>query len=146
MRGEQFGGVVGELRQSVKKKFKLPDHSAACELFLSLLEKNSSKVQYRPLSRFPSVTQDISLKVSTGTTYQALFAVALEAARTNAPDLDIIMSPVSIYQSETDDSHKTITLRVKATSHERTLKEDEVSAMLDKAASAANTQLSAERV
>lgn len=146
MHGEQFGGVVGELRQSVLQRCKLPAYTAACELFLSLFEKNMTGTQYRPLSKFPSLTQDISLKVTSETSYDALFAAVQTAVRTAGNGLQLVVQPVTIYQSPDDTASKTITLRITATSHERTLREDDVSSLLAAAATAAHEQLGAERI
>lgn len=146
MRGEQFGGVVGELRQHVAQKFKLPPCTSACELFLSLFEKNSADVTYHPLSKFPSITQDLSLKVSSDTSYESLFGVVYETLQSKSHDSTLILSPVTIYQPEDDASTKTVTLRLQVTSHQRTLKEEEVTALLDAAAEVAQRRLNAVQV
>ena len=58
-------GVVGELSQAVRRNFKLPDYTAAFSLDVEKLEAclaSSREYNYRPLSRFPSISQDISLR------------------------------------------------------------------------------------
>ncbi|HTK39654.1 MAG TPA: phenylalanine--tRNA ligase subunit beta [Patescibacteria group bacterium] len=141
-------GVVGELKQSVLRAFKLPAHTAAASLGLHGLQTAArpSASTYQPLSRYPSVTQDISLQVEKQVAYDALYTLANQTAMQAIEAATIDISPVSIY-SASDDAHtKTITLRLRVTSHERTLREDEVSAVLEAVARAAHDQLNASRV
>ena len=140
---DKFGGVVGELKPAVLHNFKLPENTAAFELFASLLEKAPQRSEYTPLSRFPSISQDISLRVASSVSYADIFETAKNAAVEAASEIDVSISPVSIYQPENDDSHKTITLRVKLTHHERTLKEKDASAVIEAIASRASESFSA---
>lgn len=131
MRGDRPGGVIGELRQAVIQKYKLPASTAACELFCSLFYDETNDIEYEPLSRFPSITQDISLKVPSDTTYEDVFKLAqvnLDAALQEHTSVHI--SPVDIYQSLGSDT-KTITLRIQVTNTERTLTDAEVTSYLD---------------
>lgn len=146
MRGDRPGGVIGELKQSVVSKFKLPSATAATELFLSLFEANTKDSEYVPLSRYPSVTQDISLKVASDVSYESVFGGAYSAMQSANEDIDLHVSPVTIYQPSDESSTKTITLRVRATSAERTLREDEVTALLDVASQALGDSVSAVRI
>ena len=60
-------GIVGELFQAVRRNFKLPDYTAAFSLDIEKLQANLAENRehnYRPLSRFPSISQDISLRSS----------------------------------------------------------------------------------
>ena len=61
----KFIGMVGELKQSVIKGFKLPSYTAAATLDTAGLESahQASRSQYKPLSRYPSTSQDISVTV-----------------------------------------------------------------------------------
>lgn len=140
--GEKFFGIVGEFKPAVIRDFKLPENSAGFELFLSLFETGAGGRAYQPLSRYPSTWQDISLKVSAEIPYADVFATAQKAA-TGSKDIDVELSPLSIYQSEKDVSSKTITLRVKLTHHDRTLKEADAAAVIDSIALAAAGEHSA---
>lgn len=146
MCGDRPGGVIGELKQSVTKNFKLPTSTAAFELFMTLFEANNSESEYVPLSRYPSVVQDISLKVGSDVSYESVFDGVSGAMQSASEGIELQVSPVTIYQPADDNSIKTITLRVRATSHERTLREDEVTALLDVAAHAASDNVSATRI
>lgn len=145
MDGERFVGVVGEFRSSVRKGFKLPDHSAGFELFQSYLLKQEPKA-YIPLSRYPSVTQDISLRVNSSMPQDKLFEVARGALQaTQLSQTTMHLETIGIYQPEDSDT-KTLTLRLKVTSYERTLTDAEVSTYLDVIVQSAAQELQAIRV
>ena len=140
--GSRLVGVVGEFKASVIKAYKLQEYSAGFELFLSAFEQ-LPPTNYRPLSRFPRVTQDISLKVAEDKRFAELWTVAREAI--DASEYAIDMAPVAIYQPESE-SYKTLTLRLAVTSHERTLSDQEVGVVIDAVADAAKQKLNAERI
>jgi len=144
--GDEVFGIVGELKQSVSRAFKLAPATAGCEIDIDNLAElvPQNRTTYRALSKFPSVTQDISLKVTADTTYDELYKVVRESLEEGALTIDI--SPVTIYQPADDASTKTVTFRVKVTSLEKTLREDEVTALVDKVAVVAKQSLKAERV
>ncbi len=129
-------GMIGELKQSVVRNFKLPDYTAAMALlpwsWLSAVK--AADGVYKPLSRFPSVTQDLSLKVDASTSYEALYDVVQHALAESADGNHVQLTPLAIYQSEDDDSAKTITLRVKVTNYDRTLRDEDVKPLLEHAA------------
>lgn len=144
----EFIGMIGELKQSVLKNFKLPSYTAAATLDFEGLQKSSQPTgsAYRPLSRFPKVTQDISLKVAANVAYQQLFATAQQAVEVAASDSDFRLSSLSIYQSGDDTAHKTITLRLEIASYDKTLTDSEVAAVMDGIAQACADSVGAERV
>lgn len=143
-------GIVGELKSSVRSGFKLPPYSAAATLDIdALLSAGShSEVQYEPLPRFPKVTQDISLKISTATTYAALHQVIADELSQYIDRLSYAWSlaPISIYRSTESDEHKTVTLRLSIASFERTLTDKDVTKLLDACARKALESLQAERI
>lgn len=144
----EFIGLVGELKQDVLKNFKLPECTAAMSLDLSGLMNAhaAARVNYMPLSRFPSVSQDISLKVAAEVSYEDVFWTAYNAITAVAGGAyDIEFSPLSIYQGD-DKASKTVTLRVKITNYDKTLTDDSVKPLMDAAARAANERLAAERI
>lgn len=142
--GGIFIGLVGELKQSVLTGFKLPSYTAAMTLDVqgvtqATRDRTSS---YKPLSRFPAVTQDLSLRVPVLTAYSELVSSANEVL--DSSELNAELTPVSIYQSDMNSETKTITLRVKVTSFERTLKETEVSEVIHRIADKANALVGAQ--
>ena len=123
-------GMIGELKQSVIKNFKLPEYVAAVTLDLEGLVKITSghNLTYRPLSRYPSVSQDVSIRVSGNQRYDEVFEVVGKTAE--ATDLTVDVRPVSIYQPEDDPQAKTISFRLTFTSYDRTLSDKDISPII----------------
>lgn len=73
----EYIGIVGELKQSVRKAFKLPDYTAAMTLELAGIANavELKRNNYQPLSRYPSTSQDISLKTAFSVPYKKYFTV-----------------------------------------------------------------------
>jgi phenylalanyl-tRNA synthetase beta chain len=143
-----FVGILGELKPSVIKNFKLPNTCAAASIDFVMLQKlyETKSTPYKPLSRFPSITQDLSLKVATTVSYQSLFELVNKVALMTGKDIQITVSPRTIYMSENDTSYKTITFRLVATSHERTLTDKDVTRILVQIEKQAAQELQAERI
>ena len=140
-----FIGMIGELKSSVRKNFKLPDYTAAATLDLDGLVKaiNTPRQTYRPLSKYPSTSQDISLKVASDTSYRQLFETAYHSASQVDQSLDIKLEPVTMYQANDDKETKTISFRLTVTSHEKTLSDDDVRAIVEQMTQAASQQYGA---
>ncbi len=145
MYDDRFVGVVGEYRSAVAAAFKLPKYAAGFELFLSHLEKVTAYA-YRPLSRFPSTSQDISLKTPADVSYAMLLSTITGALAGVAGDTIVDVKPVSVYQSDEDSSTKTTTIHIEFTNHGRTLTDSDITPIMDKIASDANKKLAAVRV
>lgn len=143
VKDKQVWGVVGEFKASVRKAFKLPDYAAGFEIHLDAAK--IKKQVYQPLSKFPSVTQDISLRVSTDTPYKNLWDI-VGTELNKADDIKIEVTPVTVYQSNSDMQQKTITFRVRATSYQRTLQDADVSKILDRVAQISKDSIGAERI
>ena len=143
VRDNQVWGVIGEFRPSVHKAFKLPEYIAGFELHLDTLVHKTQP--YHPLSRYPSVTQDISLKVASNVSYESVYRVIWESVSSAGGELVAELLPVTIYQSEGDAPTKTVTLRLMVASHDRTLRDSDVSAMLERAVGEAEQSVGAER-
>lgn len=124
----QVRGVIGEFSPAVKKKFKLPDFAAGFELNTDLFE--TTETTYQPLSRFPSVTQDVSIRMDRQVTYQALLAVVRQALDVYSSTLTLAIEPLGIYEPE-DASSRTTTLRLRVTSYEKTLSDSDVRTIVE---------------
>jgi phenylalanyl-tRNA synthetase beta chain len=142
-------GVVGELKKSVRTQFKLPDYTAAATVDLDVLLNDISRTgsSYVPLSRFPKVSQDISLKVPVETPYASLHGIVDEVLGSSevAQAGQTVLQCLSIYSPE-ESADKTITFHVEISSYERTLTERDVSGVLDAIESKAASKLAATRV
>lgn len=146
--GDVTLGRIGEFSPAVARTLKLPAFCAGFELGLTpLLEHLNEGQKYVALPKFPKVEQDICLKVPSSVSYQDLYDFAFEQLeKTALPKSMHSLTPVDIYQREDDQAHKQITLRFSVASYEKTLRDEEVSHVLDALAQAAHEQFQAERI
>ncbi len=135
-------GFMGEYKSGVRRALKLPQACAGFELNIGMLLGEIQSFDYRSLSKYPSISQDICLRVKNSVIYADLEEIVKRALADS--DEDIEVSPVDIYQKEK--THKQITFRIKVTSHKRTLKDSYVSKMLDAIEELAYKQLNATKV
>lgn len=144
--GGETVGVIGELKQSVIKNFKLPDYVSAATLDLGKVEnaRNRASPGYTPLPRYPKVTQDISLRVADDVPYDAVLESVTQSVAGLKQSVHASLHPISIYRPATSET-KTITLRLTVASYEKTLTDKDVSALLERAAQNAAAKLGAER-
>ena len=141
-------GIVGELSQAVRRNFKLPDYTAAFSIDIEKLQAcltESREHSYRPLSRYPSTTRDISLKMQSAVDYASVYVCAEEVAKKHR-ELQIIITPIAIYQPKNDDSTKTVTLSIKFTSAERTLADKDTAPIIEEIAAMAAEEFDAAQV
>lgn len=125
---DQVWGVVGEFTAAVRKNFKLPEFTAGFELHADLLTDKAAS--YRPLSRFPSVTQDVSIKLDESVSYKELVTVVEQTLEPVRSTLEIAYEPIGIYKPD-GSAHKTTTLRLRVTSHEATLSDRDVRSIVE---------------
>ena len=141
-------GIVGELSQTARRNFKLPDYTAAFSLDVEKLQvclAENRAHNYRPLSRFPSISQDISLRSSVEISHDELLR-AVQQCLDGSENLHCQIQTLGIYQPKDDAAIKTTTFRLTFTSYQQTLTDAEVKPIMDNIATAALTKLDAERV
>lgn len=125
-------GLVGELKQSVIKNFKLPQYISAASIDIDILQKNMSKNigdSYHPLSKFPSTRRDISIEIDLAVSYKDVLNVVKNSLK-NQDDEFISISLVDIYRAK-DSSLKTITLNISMTNYNRTLTATDASRIVE---------------
>jgi phenylalanyl-tRNA synthetase beta chain len=146
LRGKEVVGVVGEYRANVRRALKLPDFSAGFGVLLPALQQHAA-ARYVALPRFPKVEQDITLKVPADVSYQKLHDfIAAELAKVQPPNTLPTLSPLDIYQKPDDTEHKQVTFRLTIASYEKTLRDADVTALLDTIAASAKDALGAVRI
>jgi phenylalanyl-tRNA synthetase beta chain len=138
LRDNQVYGVIGEFKESVRKAFKLPSYVAGFEIHSSLIRHNA--VPYSVLSRFPGVTQDVSLEVDSSMPVSAVTDVAHAVLEELDFSWSKKLSVAAIYQAAGSDM-KTITLRLTVANYERSLLDKDVSQLLDTIAAEVSTRL-----
>lgn len=146
--GQLFLGLVGEPSTNLKTNLKLPQYSAMAELSTDALATASSGSIYEPLNRYPSLEQDITLRVPAELSYgEVLDFVSNSLDKASQPaGYQGSVGPLDIFQKPTDKNHKNITLRITMSHPERTLITAEVNNLLDELAIAAKQKLKADRV
>ena len=143
----QFIGMVGELKQPVVKNFKLPAYVAAASLDTAGLEAVYAKrgSHYQPLSRYPSTSRDLSLKVPAQVNYASVYGCVKDVIDSHQ-ELQIVITPISIYQPDGDNSTKTITFNIKFTSLERTLTDKDITPIIEEISARAADKFGATQV
>ena len=125
-------GLVGELKQSVIKNFKLPQYISAASIDIDILQKNISKNigdSYHPLSKFPSTRRDISIEIDSAVSYKDVLNVVKNSLQ-KQDDEFISIRLVDIYRAK-DSSFKTITFNVSMTNYNRTLTATDASRIIE---------------
>jgi phenylalanyl-tRNA synthetase beta chain len=145
---DEFLGMVGEFKPSVRKALKLPEHTAGFEIDVSVLMKIARDGSaYSALPKFPKVMQDITLKVPADTPQGTLAEFVtdyLEKHKEAHTRLEVTTK--DIYQKEDDKDHKQVTFGISIANYEKTMRDEEVTKLLDGLAEAVKEKLSAERI
>ena len=145
--GKERLGIVGEFKQAVRCNFKLPEYAAGFSIdFDQLLAQPRDKQTYRPLSRFPSTSRDVSLRAPRDVSYAELYHVVQAAVNESAGDITVTIEPRAIFQPANDHSIKTTTFRLRMTHYERTLTDADAKPIVDRVATMALAKLGAECV
>jgi len=123
-------GVVGEYRKAVQKTFKLPEYTAGFEINPRALHEAVSNVgiRYQALSRYPGSERDITFQTSADVSFQTIVNEATQAL--SETDFITSVEPLGIYQAEGSDE-KNNTVRIKLVSYNKTLTNEEVTAVID---------------
>jgi len=144
--GERIG-MVGEIKNSVADKFKLPYGTAAVEigvdLLLPIVEHASGQSSCQKQSQFPEVNRDITFMVSADLEYAKL--ENLIHKNLTEQKLWFELAPVSIWQGD-DKSTKNISFKLTFASYEKTLNGDEIAGIIDLITKSAKRELKAEVV
>lgn len=123
-------GVIGEYTKAVQKNFKLPEYTAGFEIDPRALHEAIAVVgqQYQPLSRYPGTERDICFQTPADVSFQTIVD-EVEAALSDT-DLVTSVEPLDIYQAE-GSNEKNNTVKIKLVSYNKTLKNEEVTSVID---------------
>ena len=137
-----FIGMIGELKQSVLKNFKLPQYTSAATLDFEGLKKAIDKTRqtYSPLSKYPGTTRDMSMKVASDVSYGAVMELLMN--KINLQDLTIRTLPIGIYQGD-DTATKNITVRFEIVAHDHTITNEEVARFIEQIEQAVKEEFAA---
>lgn len=134
-------GSFGEIHPDVQRNFALSQSVYYLELSVeALLKVAVDKLQIVPPSRFPDVTRDVALLLNDAVSYQEVLATARGLGVRDLADVDIF----DLYQGEhLPTGHKSLAIRLRYHSHERTLTDEEVGKMHQKVVNALIAKLGA---
>ena len=135
-------GLVGELKRSVIKNFKLPQYISAASIDIDILQKNISKNigdSYHPLSKFPSTRRDISIEIDSAVSYKDVLNVVKNSLQ-KQDDEFISIRLVDVYRAK-DSLFKTITLNISMTNYNRTLTATDASRIIENINKAVSVKL-----
>ncbi len=130
VKDDKMVGVVGEFDLNVLNKLKLPNSVAGFELYLDELG-DTNQLKYVPLSRFPSISQDICLEVEDNVSYVDLKTELDSSSTTVCPeDCGVELQLIDMFKDENIGNKKRITFRLTLSSYDRTLSEDVMSRLV----------------
>ena len=122
-------GAFGEIKKSVRNKFKLETVISAMEIELDKIIGVKREVEAKvKISKFPAVERDLTFTVASDMVFGRVLNV-LESCM-ERQNLNTEITPVSIYQVE-DSPTKNLSFHVKFSSPTQTLGADEISAIME---------------
>ncbi|MDR1969830.1 MAG: phenylalanine--tRNA ligase subunit beta [Candidatus Nomurabacteria bacterium] len=142
MNGSRIG-VIGEIKQSIARNFKIPTGARASALMINLdeaLDKLNDDIQLEKSSKFPSVERDMTFQVNSDLEYAKLENLICENLTKRGLWFELV--PVSIYQGD-DKSTKNISFKLTFADHDKTLNGDEIATIIDEIADEVTKQFNA---
>lgn len=136
------GGIVGTLGRlseqiSAGYKFRNPVFVAEMDLD-AVLSRNMSPILYHPLPKYPSVVRDVSFLVGRDTTFEDVRSAVID----HGADICRNVGFVDIFEGKgVEDGKRSLTVRLEYRNDERTLVDEEVSAVHDKILETLDTTL-----
>ncbi len=125
--GDVLVGVIGEIKNSVAAKLKLPRGVAAFEISLDEVVKfATSKKNISSFSDFPSVSRDLTIK--TDKTYAEIYGKIKDILEQTG--LVYTVEPTSIYRGE-NDAKNSISFHLTFADMNKTLESNEILALMN---------------
>lgn len=145
--GDAIIGRIGEYTPSVRRALKLPVYSAGFELGIGIFLQAGEVNKYIPLPRYPKIEQDMTLRISVEFSHQEVFDfISSELSQLQPKRTLRRLKVVDRYQSPDSHGLVNITYRLELTSYEKTLRDTEVTKLLDDVALLAKEKFGAERI
>lgn len=119
--GNNFLGIIGEPKTTVKKLLKLPAYTSMIEIDLDKLVEIAGNRGYTQLSRYPKIDQDICFRVPEAVIYVDLYNMIKLEINKYFKNTSITLIPIDIFKAD-DSKSKQITFRLSLNSYTKTLK------------------------
>lgn len=132
----ELRGIIGEFRPEVSINFKLPESCAGFELDLGLIsEKFSLDPKYVPLSRFPSISQDITLEASSAALFSDIDSKLKVKLKSSTKSSGVLFQvrPISIFQKNEPkelEAKKSFTFSIEFWHPEKTLTTSQINELM----------------
>lgn len=136
--GDTHIGAFGEVKSSVRRKFKMEDTTiSAAELDLEQIVQLKPSLTVRvELSKYPSVERDITFKVAPDLPFGRV-SNSLYNSLSHEKDLTHKIEPLSVYQPDSESKNLSFRLKFASTSH--TLNSEEISTIMERVIKDATT-------
>lgn len=133
--------IVGEFDDSVSRNFKLPDYAAGFELLTEGIQKSiNPSSQYRPLSRYPSTSRDLTIRIDEGISLQQIVETM---AQVSINETQVTIKPTGIYQP-VGETEKNVTFNIGIISRLGTLTSEDASAVIERLVNSITDKFKAE--
>lgn len=140
-------GILGEYSASVCKSFKLPRLVSGFELDPNIFIQFKANKKYRPVSKYPNVKQDITLRVPHLVKYSDIERLIIDQINLLKPSTSYFdLIPLSIYSPTNDQDKLNYSFRLIIADYQKTLSDEIVNKLLDDVSLQANIKLKAERI
>ncbi|MBP5204441.1 phenylalanine--tRNA ligase subunit beta [bacterium] len=124
-------GVIGNIKQSIKNNFKLPEYTCVLDISVDRLTEIEQGVNtYRETSVYPPFSVDLCFEMDKSITYETIYNELYSII--NRGDLNGKVECLDIYQDKDNSSRKRITYRISASSYNKTLTDKEISSVVNK--------------
>jgi phenylalanyl-tRNA synthetase beta chain len=124
-------GVIGEIREDVREKHKLPECSSGLEINIQDLVKIRPKnKEYKKKPKYPTFTQDLCFEMPVENKYSNIEDKIKQIL--TKKNLWSKVECVDIYQDPKSSEKKRITYRITASDYNKTLEDDEIKNILSK--------------
>ncbi|MDR3298286.1 MAG: phenylalanine--tRNA ligase subunit beta [Candidatus Nomurabacteria bacterium] len=124
MVGDEWVGVIGEVKKSVAHELKLPDGTAMFEVGMNtLIGKIDSLEKSFKTSQYPSVERDITVVAKSGVSYEKVEGRI--AKLLGDQELMYKITPTAIYQAENSDEQK-VSFHLEFADKQKTLANEEI--------------------
>lgn len=123
-------GLIYKVSKSQREEFDLDNEVYVTEIYLDRIkDKLKTGTHFEPFSKFPSVKRDLAVVAGKNVKYEDL----KKSIRSEAGKLLSGISIFDIYENEKiGDDNKGIAMTLEFSSDERTLKDDEITVIMDK--------------
>ena len=139
-------GIVGEIKNSIKDNFKLPDFTCGFDIDLDVLSTlETEQRRYRKTSVYPSFTHDLCFEVDLNSKY-----IDIKNRIESLVNSDLLWGRVEcldIYKGENvPEDSKRITFRINVSNYNKTLNEEEIKSIVNQITDSLKKEYQAELV